>query len=123
MEGWWSMGESPEAKTVAELAAMPADELIAYFTEHPFPGLDPRIDPAFVARIRAKSVERLVQRDQELDEARKNVLAAFPKGTDLAKVIQVGQALMDSYPNEQLLIDHRILSDGGPIQLVIYRQP
>lgn len=64
------MSENPQVKTVAELEAMTMDERIAYFAADPYPDLDPRIDPAFVARSRAKSVDTIARRDREQAQQR-----------------------------------------------------
>lgn len=50
-----------------------------------------------------------------------NVLAVFPEAVELGKVLHVGQALMETHPGQRLLIDHRIHSDGEPVELIIYR--
>jgi hypothetical protein len=59
------MSENPKLKTVAELEAMSMNERIAFFAAHPLPDLDPRIDPAFVARARARAVDNIARRDRE----------------------------------------------------------
>jgi hypothetical protein len=64
------VSENAQVKTVAELEAMPMDERIAYFAAQPIPDLDPRIDPAFVARSRAKAVDTIARRDREQAEQR-----------------------------------------------------
>lgn len=48
-----------------KLAAMSFEERVAYFRERPHPNLDPRIDPEWVARSRAKAVDTILRRDAE----------------------------------------------------------
>ncbi len=49
------------------------------------------------------------------------LVAVFPIPTDLTKVLAIGQALMDTYRSQALLIGHRVRADGDGHELVIYR--
>jgi hypothetical protein len=56
--------------TVQELAAMPEDERVQWFLDHPLDGQDPDVDPAFVARARARGVLVAARRDADQAGAR-----------------------------------------------------
>jgi hypothetical protein len=51
--------------TVQELAAMPYEERLQYFLDHPMDGQDADADPGLVARARAHVIPIIAQRDAE----------------------------------------------------------
>jgi hypothetical protein len=51
--------------TVEELAAMPEDQRVQWFLDHPLDDQDPAVDPTFVARARARAVLVAARRDAE----------------------------------------------------------
>jgi hypothetical protein len=59
------MASQNGVKTVEELAAMSEEERVQYFLDHPVEGVDPGVDPLFVARSSARLVPIVVRRDAE----------------------------------------------------------
>ena len=59
------MAGQDEVKTVDELAVMSEGERVQYFLDHPVEGVDPEVDPPFVARSSARLVPIVVRRDAE----------------------------------------------------------
>jgi len=51
--------------TVEQLAAMPYEERVQYFLDHPMEGQDANADPALVAQARAHVIPIIAQRDAE----------------------------------------------------------
>lgn len=57
------MGENAQVTSLDRLVSMTPEQRHQYFLDHPLPGVDPAIDPDFVARSRARLVPIVADRD------------------------------------------------------------